>query len=87
LNGSLDLLVDCIMYGELACESSVDARIEQLERVFTAYVQLPIAEVRERILRKIYSKLRLQSSLMINKKTVSNIVLLSKFVYRRSILN
>lgn len=75
------------MYGELACESSVDARIEQLERVFTACVQLPIAEVRERILRKIYSKLRLQSSLMINKKTVSNIVLLSKFVYRRSILN
>jgi hypothetical protein len=75
------------MYGVLASESSLDPHIEQLERVFTKYLQLPIPEVRERIFRKIYSKLRLQISLSVNKKTISNIALLSKFLYRKSILN
>ena len=55
----LDLLVDCIMYGVLASESSLDPHIDQLEKVFTSYLLLPIPEVRERLLRKIYSKLRL----------------------------
>jgi hypothetical protein len=55
----LDLLVDCIMYAMLAAESSLDPHMEQLERVFQNYLQLPIPEVRERILRKVYSKLRL----------------------------
>jgi hypothetical protein len=75
------------MYGVLASESSLDPHIEQLERVFTTYLQLPIPEVRERIFRKIYSKLRLQISLSVNKKTISNIALLSKFLYRKSVLN
>ena len=55
----LDLIVDCIMYGMLASESSLDPRMEQLDIVFAAYIQIPIPEVRERILRKVYSKLRL----------------------------
>ena len=47
------------MYGMLASESSLDPRMEQLDRVFATYMQIPIPEVRERILRKVYSKLRL----------------------------
>ena len=38
-------------------------------------------------MRKVYSKLRLQTSLSVNKKTVSNIALLAKFLYRKNILN
>lgn len=80
-------MVDCIMYGMLASESSLDSRMDTLEKLLQTYLQLPIPEVRERILRKIYSKLRLQSSLHLNKKTVSNIGLLSKFIYRKATLN
>lgn len=42
--------------------------------------------MRERILRKLYSKLRLQSSLSINQKSLNNITLLSKFIYRKNIM-
>ncbi len=51
------------------------------------FLLFPLPEVRERILRKIYSKLRLQVSLNMNKKMLSNANLLSKFIYRKSILN
>jgi phospholipid N-methyltransferase len=53
------LITDCIMYGMLANESSLDPKIEVLEKIFQSYLQLPLPEVRERILRKIYGKLRL----------------------------
>jgi hypothetical protein len=43
----------------LANESSLDPKIEVLEKIFQTYLQLPLPEVRERILRKIYGKLRL----------------------------
>jgi hypothetical protein len=48
-----------MMYTVLAQESSLDPRVDQIERVLQTYLQLPIPEVRERILRRIYSKLRL----------------------------
>jgi hypothetical protein len=50
-------------------------------------LQLPIPEVRERILRKIYSKLRLQSSLQNTKKTISSISFLAKFIYQKATLS
>ena len=51
------------------------------------YLQFPVPEVRERILRKIYSKIRLQNSLTMNKKNLSNATLLAKFIYRKNIMN
>lgn len=71
----------------LANESSLEPKLEQLERIVQTYLLFPLPEVRERILRKIYSKLRLQVSLNMNKKMLSNANLLSKFIYRKSILN
>lgn len=75
------------MYGILANESSLDSRLDQLEKLFTTYLSLPFPEVRERIIRKLYSKLKIHSSLTLNKKSVANTTLLSKFLYRKTILN
>ena len=75
------------MYAMLANESSLEPKIDQLEKIVQTYLLLPIPEVRERILRKIYSKLRLQVSLNMNKKIISNATLLSKFIYRKNIIN
>jgi hypothetical protein len=41
----IDLIVDCIMYGILANESSLDGKMDQLEKVFTMYLQFPIPEI------------------------------------------
>ena len=38
-------------------------------------------------MRKIYGKIRLQSSLMMNKKNISNSTLLAKFIYRKNVMN
>jgi hypothetical protein len=75
------------MYAMLANESSLEPKIDQLEKIVQTYLLFPMPEVRERILRKVYSKLRLQASLNMNKKILSNATLLSKFIYRKNILN
>ena len=72
------------MYGILASESDLDPKLDQLDKLFIAFLSIPMPEVRERILRKLYSKLRLQSSL--SQKSLSNITLLSKFIYRKNIM-
>lgn len=48
------LMVDCIIFGILAEESSMDPKLDQLDAVFKSYLLLPIPEVRERIIRKIF---------------------------------
>ena len=48
------LIVDCVIFGMLAEESSMDPRLEQLETLFKNYLTFPMAEVRERIVRKIF---------------------------------
>ena len=75
------------MYAMLANESSLEPKIDKLEKIVQTYLLLPLPEVRERILRKVYSKLRLQASLNMNKKILSNVTLLAKFIYRKNILN
>lgn len=75
------------MYGMLASDTSLDPRFGQLEGIFASYLQLPLPEVRERILRKVHAKLRLHSALSVSKRTVSTVALLSRFLYRKAVLH
>lgn len=77
------LMVDCIIFGILAEETSMDPRLDQLESLFKSYLLVPISEVRERILRKIFQRIRLVQSLEANKRHFNNNTLLSKFIYRK----
>ncbi|CDW71951.1 UNKNOWN [Stylonychia lemnae] len=81
------LLVDCIMYGMLAEETSMDPKLDQLEKTFKNYLLIPLPEIRERIMRKIFQKIRLQQSIQINKRNFNNITLLAKFLFRKQVLN
>ena len=48
------------MYGMLAEESSMDPKMDQLDKLFLTYLQMPgLPEVRERIIRKLYGRMRL----------------------------
>jgi len=57
------LIIDCIYYAGLTEESNQEggsaSRIQDLEKLLQTYMAIPIAEIRERILRRIYQKLRL----------------------------
>jgi hypothetical protein len=83
-----DLLLDCMVFGMLANDSNLDGKLEKTEDLVITYLQIPLPEVRERILRKMYQRIRVASVLSLNnKKEVNNNVLLSNFVYRKKILS
>ena len=49
------ILLDCMVYANLvALQNSADSRIEKVESLVITYLSLPNAEVRERILRRLY---------------------------------
>ncbi len=57
-----------------------------MESVFKTFLQLPIQEVRERILRKLFQRVRLGSAAA-NRLTASNNSLIAKFLFRKQVLN
>lgn len=53
------ILLDCMVYANLvALQNSADSRIEKIEAITITYLSLPYPEVRERILRRLYQRLR-----------------------------
>ena len=83
-----DLLLDCMVFGLMADSSNLEARLDKTEELALTYLSLPFPETRERILRKMYQRIKVASSeSLINKKAVNNNVLLSRFVYRKKMLS
>ena len=60
------LILDCIYFVGLTEESSYEggaaSRAADIEKLVQTYMAIPIAEVRERILRRIYQKLRIPAA-------------------------
>jgi hypothetical protein len=46
-----------MVFGILANDSNLDGRLNKTEELVLTYLQIPISEVRERILRKMYHRL------------------------------
>lgn len=78
-------------------EDAVVSKLSEVEKIVKMYLAYPLQEIRERILRKIYQKLRISStaaSLSTNfsmegdkPKAVNNNIYIAKFVLRKGILN
>ena len=60
------------------------ASLEKLVKMYLAY---PMAEIRERIIRKFYQKLRTGASQGAKSKAADNQLFLAKFVLRKGMLN
>ena len=57
------ILLDCCVLSMLASEQRQDNRfIAPVETLLVTYLQMPVAEARERILRRIYQRLRMAST-------------------------
>jgi len=54
------LLIDCIVFAMVVVEQSEDlSKVDTVERLFSVYLSIPIAEVRERIIRRIFQRVRI----------------------------
>lgn len=84
------ILLDCMVYANLvALQNSADSRIEKIESLVITYLSLPHAEVRERILRRLYQRLRVIQQFQKEQTPhqANNNYLLAKFLYRKKIIN
>jgi hypothetical protein len=77
-----------MVYSILAEQSNLESKLDQIESLTSTYLNLHIPEVRERILRKMYQRIRVAHALQVNsQREINNNVLLSKFLYRKGVLN
>ena len=55
------LICDCIVYAQLLLEQQPNdtKAIDSIEKVFITYLQIPVSEIRERIFRRLFQKVRL----------------------------
>ena len=54
------LLIDCVVFAMVVVEQSEDlSKVDTVERLFSVYLSIPIAEVRERIIRRIFQRVRI----------------------------
>jgi hypothetical protein len=61
------ILLDCMVYANLvAMQNSSDNLIEKIESLVITYLSCPYPEVRERILRRLYQRLRVIQSFQQN---------------------
>lgn len=88
------LLADAIMYSGLLEDAGGQSRLGELEALIQTFLAIPLPEVRERILRKLYQKLRvsqsvsmLESSHAAGPRAPQNPLYLAKFILRKGILN
>ena len=84
------ILLDCMVYANLlAMQNCADSRIEQIEQLAITYLSLPQPEVRERILRRLYQRLRVVASFQRDQTShqANNNYLLAKFIYRKKVIN
>lgn len=88
------LLADTVMYSGLLEDAGGQSRLGELETLVQTYLAIPLPEVRERVLRKLYQKLRvsqsasvLESSQGAGPKAPQNTLYLAKFILRKGILN
>jgi hypothetical protein len=94
-------IVDCIQYGGLVdeVEDANSSSLNEVEQIIKMYLAYPVPQIRERILRKIYQKLRISNSVAIAQsnsqfsmegdkpKAVNNNLYIAKFVLRKGILS
>lgn len=85
------LILDCMVYSNLVADQSrltSDNRTDEIENLAITLLQCPQAEVRERILRRLYQRLRVvQAFQEKSKHYANNNYQLAKFIYRKKILN
>ena len=99
------LILDCIYFSGLAQDSQPlhgqemtkdqeASRIGELEKIVQTYLAIPIPEIRERILRRLYQKLRVGNAAGgggaqagERPKALNNNLYLAKFLLRKGILN
>ena len=93
------LMIDCIFFVGLASDTQpVDSngliqtntsRVADLEKIMQTYMAIPIPEIRERILRRLFQKLRVgnQGQNLKGPKALNNNIYLAQFLLRKSILN
>lgn len=87
------LIIDCIYFVGLANETSLaagheSARTQEVEKIFKMYLAMPIPEVRERLLRRIYQKIRAGTQQVGERpKALCNNLYLARFLLRKAILN
>lgn len=48
------LLLDCMVFSQLLVDQNQVGRIEDVERLVVSYLSIPISQVRERIIRRIF---------------------------------
>lgn len=83
------LLLDCIVLSMLAFEQG-DSRHSQevVEDLLITYLSLPGGEARERILRRMYQRLRLVATFQRDSaQAANNNYLLAKFLFRKKVVN
>lgn len=87
-------MIDAVMFAGLQDETGAQARLSELEQLMQLFLAVPIPEVRERILRKFYQKLRVGTgigaqadALRQAPRASKNVLYVAKFLLRKGILN
>lgn len=85
------LLLDCMVYSSLVADQKhlqSDSHTDEVERIAVTLLSLPNPEIRERILRRLYQRLRVVQAFQEKTKHYgNNNYLLAKFVYRKKMLH
>lgn len=82
------LLLDAITYAGILDEANGNSRLVELEKLTQTFLAIPLPEIRERILRRLYQKLRVGNQVTVGgPKALNNNIYLAKFVLRKGILN
>jgi hypothetical protein len=84
-----DLLVDTIQYAGLLEETGATSRIAEVEKLTRAFLAIPLPEIRERLLKRFYLKLRAGASAsnLNGPSALKNLQYLAQFLLRKGMLN
>lgn len=89
-----EIILESVLYAGLiveteGSESDTAGRLQRLEKIVKMYLAYPAPEVRERIIRRFYQKLRTGTGAVAHQKTraADNLSFLARFILRKGMLN
>jgi hypothetical protein len=53
------LLLDCMVFSQLLVDQNQSGKIEDVERLAVTFLSIPISQVRERIVRRLFQRVRI----------------------------